>query len=432
MTQDNQHPESASPERLENTHLYAVPHKSEIETQRLSVRSAEDVLAYIQSTLGFRPTNSLVVVAFAGNQLSTVVRCDLPDPLYNMLRSDTPESIIFMDYGLTESLELQFIDVGRHIGQLVAKEPSTTSCLLLYLSEDVTVSDHQALSAAGTANSMITAQFGLQRVRVEESWLLHHSLLWHLRCTATTECTVQGNAVGNPEHTPIFRALDPNGTTTQERVTSQRLVFPQMPLAPQNTTVDTQGLLEHRPYLVIQWLRLWEEHLMAGPQMLHSNQVEKFLASLEHPRIREAVLALACFDFTTMIRGMVALGQFPAELSSAVGLQTHLLDGVTVKDCITGQSERSPDWQQIRHLEQLCRQLLPLSDARSGGVVAGILVWVEWVRGRGSIAMTYVKQARKRFPGVPLLITLEDFLRQGLVAGWATRSDSAWSPQHAA
>ena len=83
---------------------------------RLKISSPEDVLAYIQCTLGFAAKNSLVVVAFAGRQLSTVVRCDLPQPIQQMVRSDTPECVTYMDFGLTESQELQLIDVGVILG----------------------------------------------------------------------------------------------------------------------------------------------------------------------------------------------------------------------------------------------------------------------------------------------------------------------------
>lgn len=435
MKQNNQHSESNSPNHFQQPALYSVPgHKIQQDaSSRMTIDSPEEVLAYIQCTLGFAPQNSLVVVAFAGNHLSTVVRCDLPQAVRQMLRSDTPECVTFLDYGLTESQELQLIDFGRHIGQLMSREPSTTSCMLLYLADDVTIADQQALTVTGTVNSIVTAQFGVQRVRVQEAWLIHHRLLWHLRCVSTTECTVQGEEVGNPEDTDIFRALDPQCVTIQERHTAPRkLVFPPSMLVTRDAVPDTQRLLEQRSHDVLAWLHLWDTTLSTGPQMLHSNQVAVFLESLEHARIREAIQVLSCFDLATAIRGMVTLGRFPLEFLTAADVSLNLQAGATAKGCFRGASERAPDWQRINQLERLCHQLLPLSDGRSGGVVAGILAWIEWLRGRGSIAMTYVQQARKRFPAEQLLITLEEYLSQGLVAEWATRSESAWGPQHAA
>lgn len=436
MTQKNQHTDTSGPQNFEAPQLYTFPSITSEQNPadgRLKISSPEDVLAYIQCTLGFAAKNSLVVVAFAGRQLSTVVRCDLPQPIQQMVRSDTPECVTYMDFGLTESQELQLIDVGRYIGQLMASESTTTSCLVLYLCDDVTISNQQALSVTGVANSVIAAQFGLQRVPVEQSWLIHHSLLWHLRCASTTECSVQGSDVGSPEETDIFRSLDPEGLTSQEPLpASRKLLFPPAPLTLREHPADTQRLLNEQPQLVLDWLNLWDNNVDTGPQMLDSQQVAAFLESLEHARVREAIVALVCFDINTAIQGMAALEKFPTSVLAAADLAPNFLDGLTVRDCMEGTSDRAPDWQRVQQLERLCHQLLPLSDARSGGVVAGILVWIEWARGRGSIAMTYAKQARKHFPTEQFLITLEKFLSQGRVAGWATRKGSAWSPQHAA
>src|SRR5699024_7751759 len=115
--------------------------------------------------------------------------------LYHMARCDTPESVTFMDFGMTEAQELQFNRTGRQLGELIAREPSTTSCLLIYLADDATVSEQQALAVMGTANGVISAQVGLQGILVQESWLIHHETVWHLRCPETTECLVQGEPV---------------------------------------------------------------------------------------------------------------------------------------------------------------------------------------------------------------------------------------------
>lgn len=445
MKHNNHHPESseAQPDFFSTVApLFGAssPHNSRASgkaTPRdpgpIQISSPAEVLAYIQCTLGFEPTNSLAVVAFANNRMSTVVRCDLPDALQHMLRSDTPESVTFMDFGMTESQELQFIEIGRHIGDLMNREPSTTSCLLVYLADDVTVSDQHALAVLGTANAVITAQFGVQGVPVSESWLIHHNTLWHLRCVATTDCVVQGEVVGDPRTTKLFHSLRPQGPAMAKRETeTRRLLFPPASTVTQRKEIDTKTLLEHRPQVVLNWLTLWDKQLREGPVMLHSDELAELLAALEHPRIRDAVLATACFDVPTAIRGMVALDQFPTQLAMLAKVNNSLSDGVTVKDCLKGQSERVPNWTRIGELERLCHQLLPLSDAHSGGAVAGFLVWIEWVRGRGSIALNYVRQARKHFPTEHFLGVLEGFLREGTVAGWATRTETAWSPQHAA
>jgi hypothetical protein len=444
MKHHNQHSSNSEtdPDLLSHAPIFAVASsaessastpQTEAAAKRLQVSTPADVLAYIECTLGFAPTDSLTVIAFAGDKMSTVVRCDLPEALPNMLRCDTPESVTFMDFGMTEKQELQFIHLGRQVGELMAREPSTSSCLLIYSADDVTVSDQHALAVMGTANAVISAQFGLQRVPVQESWLIHHNLLWHLRCAATTECVVQGDAIDDPRATRIFQALDPHGRVAKHRQSApRRLLFPPTSTSGSHQTPDTQTLLAQRPQVVLNWLNLWDEQLREGPTMLHSDEVAELLSALKHPPIKDALLTSACFDVSTGIKGAVGLGKFPNQLATLAKVHGTMADAAIMTACLNGESDRAPDWRRIEQLERLCHQLLPLSDGASGGVIAGMLVWIEWVRGRGSIAMDYARQARKHFPTDQYLLAMEGLVGKGTVAVWATRMDSAWSPQHAA
>lgn len=166
--------------------------------------------------------------------------------------------------------------------------------------------------------------------------------------------------------------------------------------------------------------------------MLDTNEAAQLLAAVEHPAVWQAILATACFDVSTAIRGLVGLGRLPAELAALAALFGNISDGTVVKQGLNGESQRAPDWQRIAQLERLAHQLLPLSDHLSGGALAGFLVWIEWARGRGSVAKRYVYQARQHFPSDQYLMDLEALLQEGIVAGWATRADAAWSSQRAA
>lgn len=408
-------------------------HSAELQSGRVQITRPEEILSYIQCTLGFSPTESLVVVAFAQYHLSSVIRCDLPKGLRKILQSDTLESVTFLDFGLTETQELQLVELGKQLGRLIAREPSTTSCLLIYLPRQVSVSDHYALAATGAINAMILDQLRIQHVVVEESWLIQRRLLWHLQCAATTDCETQGLRLGNPENTRVFQALDPQGRTRQQsQTTVPMLIYPQPTQDPPKQPPNTQSLLEHRPQVVLNWLQSWDDRLSRDPSMLDSQQVTDLLSAFEHPTLCEAVVGIACFDYATAIRGMLSLRKFPSHIARLAGQRGNTQDGRALQDCWHGGSNRKPDWQRIAALERLSRQLLPLSDANSGGALAGVIVWIEWVRGRGSIGLHYLQQARRHFPAEPSLEVLENILRNGTVAGWATRPDMAWMPGHAA
>src|SRR5699024_11263354 len=112
----------------------------------------------------------------------------------------------------------------------------------------------------------------------------------------------------------------------------------------------------------------------------------------------------ACFDVQTAIRGMLALEQFPNQLALVAGEQSNMQDGLATRGCPLGESDRIPDWQRIAVLERLCHQLLPLADHRSGGGLSGMLVWIECVRGRGRLALAFLRQALALFLTVNILI----------------------------
>src|SRR5690625_7709590 len=102
--------------------------------------------------------------------------------------------------------------------------------------------------------------------------------------------------------------------------------------------------------------------------MLHTDEVAELLAALEHPPVRDAILATACFDLTTALRGMVTLEKFPAQFAVVADVTSNLLDGIAVIDCLKGQSERITNWSRIAEIERICYQLLTFTVVSTGGM----------------------------------------------------------------
>src|SRR5699024_5721953 len=129
------------------------------------------------------------------------IRCDLPAWFMTMLQEQSLECETFQDTGITILQEFNLLDMGQQLNQLLARSGNITSCMLLYLVDDVTVGHTVALAMAGAINSILTPRIRRPRVPIQESWLIHQRLLWHLQCEATTDCEVQGHVVGDPETT---------------------------------------------------------------------------------------------------------------------------------------------------------------------------------------------------------------------------------------
>lgn len=391
-------------------------------------------MAYVQASLGFRPVDSMILVAFEEPHPGTVIRCDLPEPLRHFLGQPDVNHVDFLDTALHSDDELLCIGLGQHLGKLLTRHAKPSSCMVVYTTQDARVPDLEAVASVGVIHGIIGSQLRLQGLCVDEAWYLSNGHLWHIQCAATLDCTVQAEPVGDPEATKVFQELDPEQRSTRTaRSLTKKLPFPPGTVSPSLKITDVDSLLTESTHQVLDWLSTWDQRLCSGPAMLDTSIVTALLSPLDYPVLRRAVLSIACFDLATTLRGTQHLGKLleAAQLEATLG-RTAEEDAYNVAACLEAKSPRPPDWERIAALERLCLQLLPLSDNRSGGELAGMLAWIEWARGRGSIAMDYVHQAIKRFPSNSFVYELSTQLHRGDVAAWATRAASAWRPQHAA
>lgn len=398
-----------------------------------TLETPADLMAYVQASLGFRPVDSMILVAFEGRQPATVIRCDLPEPLRQFLCQPDVSHKDFLDTALQSDDELLCIEIGQHLGRLLTQHTAPSACMVVYTAENVRVSDLEAIACVGTIHGIIGSQLRLQGLCVDEAWYLSNGHLWHIQCAATLECTVQAVPVGDPEVTTVFRDLDPGRRSAQSaRDMTKKLPFPPWTTAVPADIVDFESLLAEHSQEVLDWLHTWDDRLGCGPKMLDTRSVTDLLSPLAYPILRQAVLTTACFDLPTTLRGTQRLVPVLDKWQSASSLQRSTEDINNVTACLEATSPRPPDWQRVAALERLCLQLLPLADNHSGGELAGMLAWIEWARGRGSIAMDYVRQAMKRFPANTFIYEMSTQLHRGDVATWATLASSAWTPQHAA
>ena len=76
-------------------------------TNTINLRSPHELLAVVPFVLGFRPTNSLVVLCLSNNRLGLTQRLDLPRPedrrlaasaLMPSLLVERPDSVVLLGY----------------------------------------------------------------------------------------------------------------------------------------------------------------------------------------------------------------------------------------------------------------------------------------------------------------------------------------------
>ena len=113
-----------------------------------------------------------------------------------------------------------------------------------------------------------------------------------------------------------------------------------------------------------------------------------------------------------------------AAAREAEALETEALPGYG--EVLLGLSPAVPDWDALKHLENL---MLQLSSSGGGEAQAAALTaagWIEWCRGRGSFAHASLSRALETSPGYRLAELLSEVVRRGTICGWAGRREAAW------
>ena len=95
-------------------------------------------------------------------------------------------------------------------------------------------------------------------------------------------------------------------------------------------------------------------------------------------------------------------------------------------EVLLGLAPAVPDWGRMARLDRVLAQLCADSgpEARAAGLTGR--GWIEWCRGRGSIADALFRQAQQEYPGYRLAELLAELAVRGTLCGWAARREAAW------
>jgi hypothetical protein len=98
-----------------------------------------------------------------------------------------------------------------------------------------------------------------------------------------------------------------------------------------------------------------------------------------------------------------------------------------------GRSSGAPRWDTLDAAYDLLLRLAAVSAGESQAAVHSMLGWIEFARGRGSLACVYLERAERACPGYRLAGLLKELILRGGLPDWACSPDTAWSarPGHA-
>ncbi|MCY1157410.1 MAG: hypothetical protein MOP51_430 [Citricoccus sp.] len=375
----------------------------------LRVKAVEpvDLVSYVQHTLGFVPRNSITAITLAGRDLGAVLRCDW-DPL------------------LTDDGDALAGYARQVAGYLTADERADGS--LVFLFRDPTGypgpdDDHDGILADALDTEL--AAVGLP---VQEAWLVSDGRLWHLDCPDLTACTAHGSAVARTETSALNTAFILEGSVVEDE--------PQAGGLPASADRMSPALQEAVRRLCgatvaagarARWLQAWEQVLSGAGLPADPAARAGLLGGLMDVNLRDTLVAAASFTLPRAVSGAAWLQALPHEVAEALGASPREVDGVLYSSVLMATSRRSPDWDRIARLRTACEQLLSEAAGEPAAAARCLVAWVEWARGRGSVAGRIIEECRRSDPDYPLGQVLGEVIDRGILSGWASRRSTAWS-----
>jgi hypothetical protein len=375
----------------------------------LRVRAVEpvDLVSYIQHTLGFVPRNSITAITLAGRDLGAVLRCD-------------------WDPALTDDWDTLSGYAGQVAGYLTADERADGS--LVFLFRDSTGSPGPDDDSDGLLADALDLELAAVGLPVQEAWLVADGRLWHLDCPGLAACTAHGSEVARTEISALNTAFILEGSVVEDEPQARGLPAPADRISP--------ALLEAvrrlggpgvagRP--LAQWLQAWERVLDGAELPADPAGRAWLLGGLVDVHLRDTLVATASFTLDRAVSGAAWLHALPQEVAETLGVSSREVNGVLYSSVLMATSRRAPDWDRIARLHRACESLLPEAAGEAASAARCLVAWVEWARGRGSVAGRIIEECRRADPDYPLGRVLGEVVDRGILSGWARQRSTAWS-----
>ncbi|MBO0595967.1 DUF4192 family protein [Nesterenkonia sp. E16_7] len=125
----------------------------------------------------------------------------------------------------------------------------------------------------------------------------------------------------------------------------------------------------------------------------------------------------------------------------------HAMAGVRHRECLTGspperaeaamlqlyaasflgETRSRPDWERVDGLEDVLNTLVPYARGVEREHLLCLMAWIEWARGRGTAAGSFIDQCLSEFPDNELSRIIERLMQLKGVCLWARTKQHSWS-----
>lgn len=164
------------------------------------------------------------------------------------------------------------------------------------------------------------------------------------------------------------------------------------------------------------------EHARQEPNA-QAQKIIDLLAPLRTGFERDLLIPLAALGLD---QAMLGLRRRP-------GLETAALDPADARlwqdyaSCFLGETERAPDWDRVDALESVLRELVPYARGVERENLLCLMAWIEWARGRGTAAGSFIDRCLQEFPDNEFSRLIERLMQLKGVCLWARVKQHSWS-----
>jgi hypothetical protein len=407
-----------------------------MEKKQFTARQSVDVLSFVPHTLGFLPSDSVVLLSLSGGRLGATLRLDLP--------------------GNGENCHLDLF-AGTAADYLRSDEDADSSLLILY-------TDHAWRTPDRPPHAELVAALGRSLdavgLPVRSGWTVGITHWRELYCHDTTCCPLPGRPVSHIRDSALNAELVYNGSTYAASAAEAAAgiapatslgehrageippgaAFPatRAPTAIQREADQmADGLAGSwtSPSFYFYTLRRWEDSVTANQKGSMPAQAQAFLlASLTENAVRDAIAIFACSGLESAFLWASAAGLLtdPGPGTDAAKEFEPLPvtdDPVAARDwskILVGDSPQAPDWERVDATAKLLGQLHAVGTGHSRAAAGTLHAWIEWARGRGSHAHQRAEACLRERPGYRLAELVRELAGSGMLPMWARRRETAW------
>ncbi|MEF9980022.1 MAG: DUF4192 family protein [Glutamicibacter sp.] len=357
------------------------------ERHPLSLSSCEDILAYVPHALGFYPQNSAVLMLIDEDHLEATLRVDLP------------EENTAAERGTWTAQLLSLLERMPHIQGVV---------LVVYAPEGTS-----AGSGIPYADLVAQLEQGLtsKKVLLRHSWCRQDRVVWNYATDDYAEPTPVRPVETNETHLSLVFA----GSAPLD-IPWDGSGIPQWPQA-----AEILKIISNQQHNVVNCLEAWLQTMdLAEPEArawIHDEHEHAalLLGSLEVKIVRDLLPYLAGQGLEASLDVLFGVMRGDRE-AAAAPLTNYLL----------GRGWHAPDWQRIDRLWLVARDLLGVAEGNARQALLCILAWIEWARGRGTMALCLLGRAVEENPNYELARLLQKLMSHGIMPEWATDQLRAW------